>query len=166
MPTQYEQLDEELVRDTLYCRRRDNVGCIMHNLASDDLDAAGPTVLPVIEHVVVTDVEGRCTVFEDKRYEDFPGLLSVMRSYFNISDRFSLHANAVRFLCRISFGTRLDALDALHRLIYWDQPMPNEIQRALDDILPRITAPERVIINGILERHRKRRWWQSRKATH
>lgn len=158
--------DEELVRDALYCRRMGDCGCFVQNLGVEALDGMGPRILPVIESVILADVEGNCTVFERTRFEDFPGLLDVMHSYFDSSDRFSLHSVAVNFLRRISFGARLDALDAIHRLVYWDKPLPREFRVALADIMSVASAPERVAIEEILERQSTAREWRCLAALH
>jgi len=148
-----------LVRDTLYCRRMGGGGCFIHNAAAEELDAWGPAILPIIETVVLADVDGNCPMFEDKRHDAFPGLRDLMWSYFGISDRFNLHANASSFLRRISFGARLDALDAIHRGAYWEKPLPAEFRATLADIRQHVTGDEREVIDAILQRHPPRKWW-------
>ena len=148
-----------LVRDALYERRVEHDRSFVHDPAAAELEECGASAIPIIESVILSDAEGNCPVLERTRYNDFPGLLSVMRAYFVISDRCDLHHNAATFLESISFGVRLDALDAIHRLIYWDKALPNVIRGALTKIMEQVTPTERAIIEKILSRH-KRRWWQ------
>ena len=150
----------ELVRDTLYQRRVDHSCCIVCDPASEELEARGPSALPVIESVVLAEAEGNCPAYDRVRFREFPGLLSVMGVYFQISDRFSLHENAVIFLQRISFGVRLDALDAINRLVYWDKAIPKVLMDALKDLATNVTSEENAIIERIIERHPPRRWWK------
>ena len=144
-----------LIRDSLFEHRVELHGCFVHDPASKDLEECGASALPMIEAMILSDVEGNCHVFDDVRNDGFPGLLSVMRCYFMISDRFSLHANGAAFLRKITRGTRLAALDALHRLVYWDKLLPKPYESTLTELLPSVTPPEAALMNRILESHRK-----------
>ena len=150
----------KLVRDSLFEHRMEHHGCFVHDPAAQDLEECGASALPIIEAIILSDVEGNCHVFDHVRNNGFPGLLSVMRCYFMISDRFSLHANGVALLRAITMGTRLAALDALDRLVYWDKPLPKLYYTTLIELIPSVTPPETAKMNCILERHRKKHWWQ------
>ena len=159
MQTREENDVAAVVRDALYERRVEHDGCCIHDPAGAELESGGPSVLPIIESVIKTDAEGKCPVLGHLRHDEFPGLLSVMRAYFVVSDRSTLHQNAATFLESITFGVRLDALDAIDRLVYWDKPLPNLLRGALTKLQNQVTPTEKIIVDKILDRHR-RRWWQ------
>ncbi|MEM4204867.1 MAG: hypothetical protein QXS54_12435 [Candidatus Methanomethylicaceae archaeon] len=93
---------EELVHDTLYCRRMVRHGCFVHNAAAVELREQSADALPLIEQVLKSQVFPKIGLSNSPRArrkedEQFPGLGELLGAYMRIGAKHDA-ARMVSFL--------------------------------------------------------------------
>ncbi len=144
----------KLILDALYERDMQYADCFVNNRAAELLECSGESALPVIEGVVREEVVDLCPWEETARWSLFPGLTSVLRAYFWTASRAGQVEQACAFLASLYGGTRLEAIDVLHRLIYSESKVPETMMSTIREVARSGTAREREAAKTFIRRYR------------
>jgi hypothetical protein len=102
-----------LVRDALTARYMTGSGCVLSNWACGQLAEIGVPALPAIEAVIDTDVLPAYTLSSESLDRRFPGLLSLLVTYFVIG-KDAGDRRVVSFFGRLCGSVRVEAMRAVN----------------------------------------------------
>jgi hypothetical protein len=142
------------VRDALLARDLDSQGCFVSCRACSRLTERGTTTLPVIEKVVEAEVFPCYRVSADALKSRFPGLLSLLVTYFAIGKDAGDDRGTV-FFGRMSGSVRVEAMKAVN--IVWllrtpTAPVPEGIMSIVSELAEVGSGELLAVARWLLER--------------
>jgi hypothetical protein len=142
-----------LVRDALSGRYMEGTGCFVSNKSCRLLREAGESVLAPIEKVLLEEVQPFYHCSTDSLDRQFPGLLSLLVTYFavgkdNGSDRF------VPFFRRIYGSLKVEAMRAVSIVWLKRAPtarLPEPLRVSIEELAVSGTGPVQEVARWVLE---------------
>ena len=126
----------QVVRDALAARYMAGSGCFVSNRCCGQLEEVGVPVLPVIEAVLAADVLPSYAVPPEALGRRFPGLLSLLVTYFAVG-KDAGDGRVFTFFGRLCGSVRVEAMRAVN--IVWllrfpTGPVPEPVLTAVREL--------------------------------
>jgi hypothetical protein len=145
----------QLVRDAVAQRRMGGQGCFVWNTDSLRLREIGEVVLPDIEQVLLREVLTNSPSPSEVFSSRFPGVLSVLISYFEIAKDTGHLARAAGFFRVIHGSLRVEAMRAINNVWLLRQPptpIPEAFMEAVREIAEYGSGELRQVASWLMER--------------